>query len=72
MIHSGVKENVIPAECRMVLDRRMLPGESVSDVEEEIRSLCVSDFGGDFEVNCLQTYEASEIDEESPIVSQLS
>jgi succinyl-diaminopimelate desuccinylase len=71
MVKSGVKENVIPAECRVVLDRRMLPGESISGVEEEIRSLCVSDLGGTFEVRCLQTYEAAEIDEKSPIVGQL-
>jgi acetylornithine deacetylase/succinyl-diaminopimelate desuccinylase family protein len=36
---AGIAENVIPGQCVMTLDRRMIPGEVESDVLEEVRQL---------------------------------
>lgn len=42
MIKGGVKENVIPDRCELIIDRRMIPGETEEDVVEEVRALCRS------------------------------
>jgi len=37
MIHGGTKENIIPDRCDLVLDRRMIPGETTETVLGELR-----------------------------------
>ncbi len=39
VIHGGVKDNVIPESCEVIIDRRMLPGERVERVVEEVGRL---------------------------------
>jgi succinyl-diaminopimelate desuccinylase len=39
MIEGGIKENVVPGSCRVTLDRRLLPGEDLAEVEAEIRTI---------------------------------
>lgn len=39
MIEGGIKENVIPGSCRVTLDRRLLPGETLDEAEAEIRAI---------------------------------
>lgn len=36
-IEGGQKENLVAGECRLTFDRRMIPGESFNQAEEEIR-----------------------------------
>jgi acetylornithine deacetylase/succinyl-diaminopimelate desuccinylase-like protein len=38
-LNGGVADNIIPPSCEMVIDRRMLPGESAETVEPEIRAI---------------------------------
>ncbi len=38
-IHGGIQNNVLAENCKMVLDRRMLPGETEDKVLEEIISI---------------------------------
>ena len=38
-IGGGVKENMIPDRCEVVIDRRLVPGESTSQVAKEFSSL---------------------------------
>jgi acetylornithine deacetylase/succinyl-diaminopimelate desuccinylase len=38
-IQGGDADNVIPAACDVVIDRRILPGEQVEEVDAEIRAL---------------------------------
>jgi acetylornithine deacetylase/succinyl-diaminopimelate desuccinylase family protein len=38
-VQGGVADNVIPAACDLVIDRRILPGEEVDAVDAEIRAL---------------------------------
>ncbi len=39
MIAGGIKENVVPGSCRVTLDRRLLPGETLDAVEAEIQTI---------------------------------
>lgn len=39
VVQGGVKTNVVPDECSMMLDRRLIPEESVAEAFQEIRSL---------------------------------
>lgn len=36
MISGGIKENVIPEECKFIIDRRMMPGETEESILSEI------------------------------------
>ncbi len=38
MIHGGTKENIIPDRCDLVLDRRMIPGETSETVTAELKA----------------------------------
>ena len=38
MIHGGSKENIIPDRCELVLDRRMIPGETSETVTAELNT----------------------------------
>jgi len=35
-IRGGVKDNIVPDACEITIDRRLLPGETPSDVEKEL------------------------------------
>jgi succinyl-diaminopimelate desuccinylase len=37
IINSGVKSNIVPASCRLVINRRFIPEENVADVKTEIQ-----------------------------------
>ena len=37
IIHAGVKSNIVPATCTLVVNRRFIPEERYEDVEREIR-----------------------------------
>ena len=37
IINSGVKSNIVPASCRLVINRRFIPEENVEDVKAEIQ-----------------------------------
>ncbi len=39
LIHGGTKENIIPDRCELVLDRRMIPGETTETVMAELKEV---------------------------------
>lgn len=39
-IAGGIKENIVPDHCEMIIDRRMVPGETESEVVAMFESLC--------------------------------
>lgn len=39
-IAGGVKENIVPDWCEMVVDRRLVPGETDEEVKKEIEDVC--------------------------------
>ena len=39
-ISGGVKENVVPDWCEMVIDRRLVPGETDEEAKAEVEEIC--------------------------------
>jgi succinyl-diaminopimelate desuccinylase len=37
IIHAGVKSNIVPSTCTMIVNRRFIPEENYEDVQQEIR-----------------------------------
>jgi len=65
MINAGTKENVIPESCWLAIDRRIVPGETIQRVDEEIDSIIrrLRDEDSEFECewNRVMLYESAEI-----------
>ena len=61
IIEGGVGINVVPDECRVTLDRRTLPGESLDEAEAEIARIIerLSDADPTFEADCSTLYRAN-------------
>lgn len=47
MISAGVAHNVVPGECRFSIDRRLIPGETLESVVDEIRAALDAAGAGD-------------------------
>lgn len=68
---AGTKENVVPEQAVLTVDRRMLPSESVETVDEEIDELLAEverEYGVDAEWERTRTYESASI----PVDSRLA
>ncbi|XUW99591.1 MAG: M20/M25/M40 family metallo-hydrolase [Dehalogenimonas sp.] len=39
MVHGGLKANIVPDECTITVDRRLIPQESLEEADKEIRDL---------------------------------
>lgn len=74
-VSSGVGQNmaVIPDRASLLLDRRLLPGESFETVESEVDALCdrLHEIGVPVSSALVQHYESSMVDDESPVVKML-
>ena len=74
MVRAGVKENSVPDECVLVLDRRLLPGEridaAVAALEERLRAATPA--GISLELSQITPgFEPAEIDHSSSFALQL-
>ena len=72
IIRGGVKENIIPSECEAVFDCRVLPGQSVSETLDLIKSL-LKDVGMEkltFEI--IQMHDGSESDTKTPLYTAIT
>jgi acetylornithine deacetylase/succinyl-diaminopimelate desuccinylase family protein len=73
LIDGGVKPNVIAERCRVVVDRRSLPGERTEDIVAEIRECAtraVAGTGARIEVSVAMSKPASEIAPDAPVVAE--
>jgi succinyl-diaminopimelate desuccinylase len=74
MVRAGVKENSVPDECEVVLDRRLLPGERVSDVvatlEARLRHVVPPEIGLEIS-QVTRGFEPSEIAASSSFATSL-
>lgn len=71
IIHGGVKENIIPSECEAVFDCRVLPGQSVAETLDKIKSL-LEPVGMDkltFEI--IQIHDGNESTTQTPLYSAI-
>ena len=74
-IEAGTGSNlaVVPDRATLILDRRVLPGESLDTVDSEIAALIdrVGDAGVDAGATRIQTYASSEIPVDHPLATAL-
>jgi succinyl-diaminopimelate desuccinylase len=71
-LETGVKENVVPGSATITVDRRVLPSEDVTDIDEEVASLLANvevEHGVRTEWERTRTYEPAEIPVDSPIAT---
>lgn len=67
IIHGGIKENIIPSECEVVFDCRVLPGQSTEETINLIKGL-LKDLGMDklsFEI--IQMHDGNESTTKTPL-----
>lgn len=75
VIRAGVKENAVPDNCELLIDRRLLPGET-ADGERETIAARLEDVKRDdptftFELSTEFCLEAAEIDPTSPFADRV-
>jgi succinyl-diaminopimelate desuccinylase len=73
LIDGGIKPNVIAERCRVVVDRRTLPGERAGDVVGELEAVAaeaVAGTGARVEVRVLMAKDASEVPITAPVVAE--
>ena len=61
-IAGGIGDNVIPENCEMVLDRRLLPGETLDDALDDLQALLTRakrEHGVDAEIAAIRTKAGS-------------
>ena len=51
MIHGGLKVNIVPDECTISIDRRLIQEENLGDAEKEIMETLAAVKGVDWEIN---------------------
>jgi succinyl-diaminopimelate desuccinylase len=75
MISGGIKENIIPEACTMIVERRVLPTESLPEARRELAWLLseVSKEDPDlrYEIDEVTSWEPAEVEQDSFIVKQL-
>lgn len=74
MVRAGVKENSVPDECVLVLDRRLLPGEQLGAAVEELEARLRAVVPADIVLEVSQVtpgFEPSEIVSSSPFAARL-
>ncbi|GAA0254648.1 M20 family metallopeptidase [Haladaptatus pallidirubidus] len=68
MFEAGTKENVVPEEAKITIDRRFLPDESIQQIDSEIDALVGNvedEHGISISWNRTRTYESAAIAEDS-------
>jgi len=68
----GGNEGVLPSSARIVLDRRILPGETIPEVDEEVDAVLADverDHGIDVSVERTTSYESAEIPADSDLAA---
>jgi acetylornithine deacetylase/succinyl-diaminopimelate desuccinylase family protein len=73
LVDGGVKANVIAERCRVVVDRRSLPGERTEDIVAEIRECAaraVDGTGALVDVGVVMAKPASEVAADSAVVAE--
>ncbi|MFQ5969439.1 MAG: M20 family metallopeptidase [Nitrososphaerales archaeon] len=70
MIKGGFKENVIPDACELVIDRRLLPGESSDAAANELKSF-LNKLEFDYELEKLGSREPVELDDNRVLVKSM-
>ncbi|CAA9575109.1 MAG: Acetylornithine deacetylase [uncultured Thermomicrobiales bacterium] len=75
IIHAGVKSNIVPATCTLVVNRRFIPEERYEDVEREVREAVDRGMEKsralDVEVSFMKAYPAYHQSADHPLAHKL-
>jgi len=71
IIQGGTKENIIPSECEVVFDCRILPGQTPAHAIKEIRGLLKSVDITKLDFEIIQANEPSESSMDTPLYTQI-
>jgi acetylornithine deacetylase/succinyl-diaminopimelate desuccinylase len=71
MISGGTDKNTDPSKCKLTIDSRVIPGESLQKRLKEIRDACSQRGTDTVEINVLGAKEATFTNADSPIVVKL-
>ncbi len=72
IIHGGVKENIIPSECEVTFDCRVLPGESIDQTLAVIKSMLSPLDGGKISYEILQMHDGNESTTQTPLYNAIT
>ena len=72
IIHGGVKENIIPSECDVVFDCRILPGQNVAKTIDLIKGLLKDVDLEKLTFEFIQAHDGSESSTETPLYSTIT
>jgi len=75
-VHGEAQNNVMPGQCRLVLDCRLIPGQTAADLSAKIKSLLAEVERAEkkavrFSYQCLEAREPTFIAKEAEIVQVL-
>ncbi|OCB11613.1 acetylornithine deacetylase [Mycolicibacterium porcinum] len=70
-IHGGTSANIVASECRLRVDRRLLPGQTQTEALSSLRDLIDGAGEFDYSVEVLAFVEGSELDVGHPFVAQV-
>ena len=75
IMHSGTKSNIVPAECKLTINRRWVPGENPDEVIAEIQEAVQRGKEKtkllDLKMEVLRGYGAVELDIDNPAVHKM-
>ncbi len=72
VIHGGVKENIIPSECEVTFDCRVLPGQSVDETLTMIKSMLSEFDEGKLSYEILQMHDGNESSTKTPLYEAIN
>ena len=72
IIHGGVKANIIPSECEAVFDCRVLPGQSVTQTLDTIKSLLKDVGNGKLSFEIIQIHDGNESTTQTPLYDAIN
>ena len=69
-IHGGASANIVPGECFIILDIRILPGQTKEGIVTELKNL-TSQVEGDFTISVESWSEPHQINPDNPLVKAI-
>jgi acetylornithine deacetylase/succinyl-diaminopimelate desuccinylase-like protein len=72
IIRGGVKENIIPSECEVTFDCRVLPGQSVEETLALIKSMLKEVDGGKLSYEIIQMHDGNESTTKTPLYEAIT
>ncbi len=72
IISGGIKENIIPSECEVTFDCRVLPGQSVDETLSQIKYMLTDVSNGKLSYEIIQMHDGSESITQTPLYDAIA